>query len=132
MTPEHVELEYHEVADLRGLDSLPSCDLAAISTYTAQVKDAYELARRYRDVGVKTVIGGLHVTACPHEALRHCDAVVVGEGVSSSTQPRARSPGSNPPHTSTWRFGSGIASARKRRACRSPARVRTSRAGSCR
>lgn len=80
MTPDRFELEYHEIADIKELDLLPSCDLAAISTYTAQVKDAYELARRYRKVGVKTVIGGLHVTVLPHEALRYCDAVVVGEG----------------------------------------------------
>jgi radical SAM superfamily enzyme YgiQ (UPF0313 family) len=80
MTPEHIELEYHEVADLTHLDRLPSCDLAAISTYTAQVKDAYEVARRYREAGVKTAIGGLHVTARPEEALRHCDTVVAGEG----------------------------------------------------
>ncbi|MCY4416550.1 MAG: radical SAM protein, partial [Chloroflexi bacterium] len=55
------------------------CDLAAISTFTAQVKDAYALAGRYREAGIKTVIGGHHATALPNEAIRHCDAVVVGE-----------------------------------------------------
>jgi radical SAM superfamily enzyme YgiQ (UPF0313 family) len=80
MTPEHVELEYHEVPDVKHLDRLPVCDLVAISTFTAQVKDAYELARRYRDERVKTVLGGLHATVLPEEALRYCDAVVVGEG----------------------------------------------------
>lgn len=85
-TPERFELEYHEVPDIKNLPVLPACDLAAISTYTAQVKDAYALAERYKDVGVTTVIGGLHATALPHEALRHCDAVVVGEGELSWTQ----------------------------------------------
>lgn len=80
MTPERFELEYHEIADIRDLGVLPACDLAAISTYTAQAKDAYAVAERYREVGVTTLIGGLHVTALPHEALRHCDVVVVGEG----------------------------------------------------
>lgn len=80
MTPAHVDLEYCEVPDLAQTDRLPACDLAAISTYTAQVKDAYELARRYRALGVKTVIGGLHATVRPQEALRYCDAVIVGEG----------------------------------------------------
>ncbi len=78
-TPERFELGYHEVPDLRNLRELPACDLAAISTYTAQARDAYALAERYREVGVTTVIGGLHVTAVPQEALRHCDVVVVGE-----------------------------------------------------
>ncbi len=80
MTPDRFDVEYHEIADLRQLDSLPPCDLAAISTFTAQVKDAYEVSRRYRAAGTKTVIGGLHATALPEEALRHFDAVVVGEG----------------------------------------------------
>src|SRR5205807_3925259 len=80
MTPDHFEVEYHEVADLEHLDALPDCDLAALSTFTAQAKDAYEISRRYRKAGVKTVIGGLHATAVPDEAIQHCDSVVVGEG----------------------------------------------------
>ena len=79
MTPDSLEVEYHQVPDMRKLERLPDCDLAAISTFTAQVKDAYALAARYREAGVKTVIGGHHATALPGEALRHCDAVVVGE-----------------------------------------------------
>ncbi|HYO30507.1 MAG TPA: radical SAM protein [Thermomicrobiales bacterium] len=80
MTPERFEVGYHEIADIRQAGELPECDLAAIGTFTAQVKDAYEVARRYRERGVKTVIGGLHATAMPREALGHVDAVVVGEG----------------------------------------------------
>lgn len=80
LTPDQHEISYHEVDDLEGLDRLPECDLAAISTYTAQVNDAYELAERFRRAGTTAVIGGLHVTAEPEEALSHCDAVVVGEG----------------------------------------------------
>ena len=80
LTPDRHEVSYHEVADIRELDELPDCDLAAFSTYTAQVKDAYELADRYRARGVPTIIGGLHVTSLPEEALKHTNAVVVGEG----------------------------------------------------
>ena len=80
LTPERFEVSYHEVADIRRLGSLPQCDLAAISTYTAQAKEAYELAGRYREAGVPTVIGGLHATLLPEEALRYVDCVVAGEG----------------------------------------------------
>jgi radical SAM superfamily enzyme YgiQ (UPF0313 family) len=80
MTPESVDLSYHEIADIHAVGELPPCDLAAISTYTAQVKDAYALADRYRSIGVPTVIGGLHATVLPDEALQHVDTVVVGEG----------------------------------------------------
>jgi len=80
LTPDRHEIDYVEVADIKQLKDLPDCDLAAFSSYTAQVKDAYQLADRYRAKGVPTVIGGLHVTCLPEEALEHCDAVVVGEG----------------------------------------------------
>jgi radical SAM superfamily enzyme YgiQ (UPF0313 family) len=79
LTPDRHEVTYHEIDDIGGVD-LPDCDLAAISTYSAQVKDAYELGDRFRAAGISTVIGGLHVTTLPDEALRHCDAVAVGEG----------------------------------------------------
>jgi radical SAM superfamily enzyme YgiQ (UPF0313 family) len=80
MTPDRIDVEYHEVEDLRKLDALPECDLAAFSTFTARANDAYEMSARYRAAGVATVVGGLHATALPDEAIRHFDAVVIGEG----------------------------------------------------
>lgn len=80
LTPEHFEISYHEVADIRQLEALPECDLAALTTFTAQVKDAYTLAARFRERGTITVIGGLHATVLPQEAAAHFDVVVVGEG----------------------------------------------------
>jgi len=44
------------------------------------VKECYTLSDRFRAAGVTTVIGGLHVTVVPDEALEHCDIVVAGEG----------------------------------------------------
>ena len=81
MTPGEHECEYLEVEDIRQLDALPNgFDLVAISSYSAQIGEAYQLADRYRAGGVPVVLGGLHVTALPEEAARHADAVVVGEG----------------------------------------------------
>ena len=80
MTPDPFSISYHEILDIADLDELPGCDVAAISSYSAQIKEAYELADRFRAVGVKVVMGGLHVTAEPSEALGHADAVVIGEG----------------------------------------------------
>ena len=80
LTPDRFEISYHEVADLRALDEMPPCDVAAIASYSAQIKDAYALADRYRAAGVRTILGGLHVTARPDEAAQHADAIVVGEG----------------------------------------------------
>jgi radical SAM superfamily enzyme YgiQ (UPF0313 family) len=84
MTPAHHECSYFEVQDLRELTALPcDFDLVAISSFSAQIFEAYELADRYRAVGVPVVMGGLHVSMRPEEALAHADAVVVGEGEST-------------------------------------------------
>ena len=69
MTPPPHECEYLEVKDLRELDTLPDrFDLVAISSLSAQIGEAYELADRYRARGVPVIMGGLHVTAMPDEA----------------------------------------------------------------
>jgi len=83
MTPDDHECAYLEVEDIRGVETLPEgFDLVAISSFTAQISQAYELADRYRARGTPVVLGGLHVSMLPEEAARHCDAVVVGEGES--------------------------------------------------
>ncbi|HSB68101.1 MAG TPA: radical SAM protein, partial [Candidatus Methylomirabilis sp.] len=81
MTPADHEVAYLEVPDLReakGLDE--HFDLVGISSYTAQIGEAYELADRLRANGVPTVMGGPHVSYLPEEAAAHCDAVVIGHG----------------------------------------------------
>ena len=80
LTDDRHDVAYFEVDDVADMDPLPECDLAAFSTFTAQAKECYSLSDRFRAVGVTTVIGGLHVTAVPEEALAHCDIVVAGEG----------------------------------------------------
>jgi radical SAM superfamily enzyme YgiQ (UPF0313 family) len=57
-----------------------ACDLVAISTFSAQIFEAYAIADRLRAAGVKVAMGGLHVTVLPEEALHHCDYVIIGEG----------------------------------------------------
>ena len=81
LTPDDVELDYQEVEDLDQLDGLPGdYDAVAISSFSAQIGEAYALADRFREAGVIVILGGLHVTARPQEALRHADSIVIGEG----------------------------------------------------
>jgi radical SAM superfamily enzyme YgiQ (UPF0313 family) len=83
MTPKEVELTYVEVPEPATLAELPGdYDAVAISSFTAQIKEAYKLADRYRAAGVTVLMGGLHVTARPEEALQHADSVLLGEGES--------------------------------------------------
>ena len=81
MTPERFEVEYHEIADLRQDSAYPlHFDLVALSTFTAQLSEAYQVADFYREHGIPVVMGGITVSSLPQEALRHCTSVVVGEG----------------------------------------------------
>jgi radical SAM superfamily enzyme YgiQ (UPF0313 family) len=81
MTPAEHECVYLEVEDVRQLPALPEgLDLVAISSFSAQIGEAYELAGRFRRRGVPVVIGGLHATALPDEAAGHAGTAAVGEG----------------------------------------------------
>lgn len=80
-TPAGHEVHYFEAenGDAAPAD-LFACDLVAISTFSAQIFEAYGIADRLRRAGVKVAMGGLHVSVLPREALAHADYVVVGEG----------------------------------------------------
>ena len=81
LTPEKFDVEYHEIADLKKLSELPDrFDLVAISTFTAQLSEAYEVADAYRARNIPVVLGGITVGSLPDEAKEHCASVVIGEG----------------------------------------------------
>lgn len=54
-------------------------DLVGITSFTATVNRAYQIARTYRDRGIKVIMGGVHASMAPDEAVRYVDAVVIGE-----------------------------------------------------
>jgi radical SAM superfamily enzyme YgiQ (UPF0313 family) len=81
LTPPEVDTHYLEVPDIKDVPDVPGeFDAVAISSFSAQIREAYELADRYRARGAKVILGGLHVSAVPDEARAHADAVVIGEG----------------------------------------------------
>ena len=81
MTPGTHEVHYLEVEDINALTALPAgFDLVAISSFSAQIKEGYQLAERYRAHGVPVVMGGLHVTTNPLEPGQHGAIAAVGEG----------------------------------------------------
>jgi radical SAM superfamily enzyme YgiQ (UPF0313 family) len=53
--------------------------LVGISYMTPLAARAYEIADEYRRLGAKVVLGGIHASALPEEAIQHADAVVIGE-----------------------------------------------------
>jgi len=54
-------------------------DLVGITVMTDLALRAYQIADTYRRRGVKVVMGGIHATVLPGEALQHADAIVVGQ-----------------------------------------------------
>jgi len=54
-------------------------DIVGISFMTFNAPRAYEIARAFRQRGLKVIFGGHHPTLMPDEAIRHCDAVCIGE-----------------------------------------------------
>ncbi len=84
LTPPHWTCSYHEAAHANEaladeiMRQRPT--LVALSALTASVEEAYCFSALLRRRGARVVLGGLHATACPEEARRHCDAVVIGEG----------------------------------------------------
>lgn len=81
LTPPEIDLRYLEVPDIKNVSGVPEeFDVVAISSFSAQIGEAYLLADRYRAQGTKVILGGLHVTAVPDEARAHADAIVIGEG----------------------------------------------------
>ncbi len=77
LTPADVEIGYREIDELPPEGDLEPFDLVGISSFSAQIDEAYTLADRYRAAGVPVVLGGIHVTMMPDEAARHADSIVL-------------------------------------------------------
>jgi radical SAM superfamily enzyme YgiQ (UPF0313 family) len=81
LTPKRFEVEYQEIADLRQDGGYPDhFDLVAISTFTAQFKEACAVADFYRAKNIPVVMGGITASSLPEEAKEHCTSVIIGEG----------------------------------------------------
>jgi len=61
------------------LKEIEEADIIGLTVMTAQAPRAYELADRFRRTGKIVIMGGMHVSALPEEALEHSDVVIVGE-----------------------------------------------------
>ena len=75
--PEHEVKIIEEETDPIDLDQ--ECNLVAISCMTSNSQRAYELCQEFKKRGKTVVIGGVHPTILPAEALQYADSVVVGE-----------------------------------------------------
>src|ERR1700721_2665708 len=65
--------------NIEPIDFDSKADLVGISAMTSYVNRGYEIADQFRAKGVPVVMGGVHPSFMSQEALKHCDAVVIGE-----------------------------------------------------
>lgn len=79
LTPDNFHVRIVDVAN-EGVPFSDPYDLALIVGQTHHMPGAYSIADRLRTNGTKVIMGGMHVTALPDEALEHADAVIIREG----------------------------------------------------
>ncbi|MBU1240755.1 B12-binding domain-containing radical SAM protein [Myxococcota bacterium] len=78
LTPDSVDVKLYD----DRVEPIPfhePTDLVALTVETFTAKRAYEIAARYRAMGVKVVMGGMHPTLLPKEVSLHADSVFVGD-----------------------------------------------------
>jgi radical SAM superfamily enzyme YgiQ (UPF0313 family) len=77
VTPSHWEVK---IVD-EGMEEFvfEEADLVGITGFTSNINRAYEIAQLYRDRNIKVIMGGIHASMLPDEALNYADCVVIGE-----------------------------------------------------
>ena len=57
-------------------------DLVGITAFTSVANRAYEIATHYKKRNIPVIMGGIHASMMPDEALKYVDCVVIGEAES--------------------------------------------------
>jgi radical SAM superfamily enzyme YgiQ (UPF0313 family) len=78
LTPPDIEVDVVE-EEIQEIDFNKHYDLVGITCMTASASRAYQLSSVFRKKGAKVVLGGIHPTVMPDEAIANCDCVVMGE-----------------------------------------------------
>lgn len=80
---DEIDLQDQHVEKL-NLDDNP--DLVLIQVYITNAYRAYKIADHYREKGAYVLLGGLHVTSLPDEAMPHADTIFLGPGEATFPQ----------------------------------------------
>ena len=78
VTPPEVEVKILDEA-CEKIEFDEKVDLVGITAQTPVAPRAYQIAGEFKKRGVPVVMGGVHASMLPEEALSHVDAVVIGE-----------------------------------------------------
>ena len=78
LTPKDVSVTYID-ENIEDINYECGADLVAITVMTATAPRAYEISQNFKSKGAKVILGGIHPSILPYEALRYADSVVIGE-----------------------------------------------------
>lgn len=79
VTPKDVEVKIVDEAH-EAIDFDERVDLVGLTAQTPVARRAYQIASEFRKRGIPVVMGGVHASMLPEEAIQYVDSVVVGEG----------------------------------------------------
>ena len=74
---DEIDLQDQHVERLNTTDDP---DLVIIQVYITNAYRAYAIADQYRKRGAFVLLGGLHVTSLPQQAMPHADTIFIGPG----------------------------------------------------
>lgn len=78
VTPPDIEVKIVDEA-FEKVDFEERVDLVGLTAQTPAAPRAYQIAREFKKRGIPVVMGGVHASMLPEEALQHVDTVVIGE-----------------------------------------------------
>ncbi len=77
--PENWTFEFVD-EELNEINYDTDADVIGITTITLYINQAYRIAEKFRAKGKTVIMGGVHVSMCPDEAINYCDSVCIGDG----------------------------------------------------
>src|SRR4030042_14832 len=78
VTPSDIEVKIIDEA-FEEINFDEKTDLVGLTAQTPVAPRAYQIAAEFKKRGVPVVMGGVHASMLPQEALQHVDPVVIGE-----------------------------------------------------
>ena len=78
LTPKGIEVKIID-ENIEEIDYDEKFDLVGIGALTKNTLRAYEIAKEFKERGVKVVLGGIHASMLPEEASQFADTILIGE-----------------------------------------------------
>ena len=78
LTPARYHIDIYD-ENVESINFSNEYDLVGIGCMTQQAARAYQIADKFRTMGIPVVMGGIHPSSIPEETIQHADSVVIGE-----------------------------------------------------